>query len=212
MGEIDREYAHSVMPMPYSHLKWETTEDPIRKSVFRNTNMYLFDIYGMLRTLPPLDKDGGGGNFSATLALLCVIDGLAKWIWPATTDWEQRFKRLIRCRLPWGPEGKGKWVDKGNAAHQLYKEFRNPLVHELANDAKASSRPAGYVEPVIGKWGNIPDELHDIETIDALAEWNKDWPILRESADVQGNPRYELTVPALYWAVKRMANEMLEKT
>jgi hypothetical protein len=36
--------------------------------------------------------------------------------------------------------------------------------------------------------------------------------MLMESADAQGNLRYKLTVPALYWAVKRMANEMLEKT
>ncbi|MEN8130520.1 MAG: hypothetical protein ABFS45_10080 [Pseudomonadota bacterium] len=164
----------------------------------------------MLRTLPPSDKDGGGGNFSATLVLLCVIDGLAQWRW-STEGQEQRFKRLIRCRLPWGPEGKGKWVDKGNAADQLYTEFRNPLVHELAKDTKASSRPAGYTEPVIGRWGSIPDELHNIEKIDVLDEWNKNWPILTESADVQGNPRYKLTVPALYWAVKRMANDMLEK-
>ena len=185
------------MPMPYSHLKWNIIQDPISKSVFQQANMYLFDIYGMLRTLPPSDKDGGDGNFGTTLVLLCVIDGLAKWICP-TAGQEQRFKRLIRRRLPWGPEGKGKWVDKGNAADQLYTEFRNPLVHELANDTKASSRPAGYVEPVIGKWGVIPDEFRDIEKIDALAEWNKDWPILMESVDPQGNPRYKLTVPALY--------------
>jgi hypothetical protein len=139
---------------------------PNSESVFQHTDMYLFDTYGMLRTLPPSDKDGGGGNFSATLVLLCLIDGLAKWIWP-TADPEQRFKGLIRCGLPWGPEGKGKWVDKGNAADQLYTEFRNPLVHELAKEKdtkpKPSSRPAGYVEPVIAKWGSIPDELHDIE-------------------------------------------------
>lgn len=129
--------------MPYSHLKWDTIQEPIRQRVFQHTDMYLFDIYGMLRTLPPSDKDGGGGNFSATLVLLCVIDGLAEWRWP-TVRQEQRFKRLIRCRLPWGPEGKGKWVDKGNAADQLYTEFRNPLVPELAKEkgARARSRPA----------------------------------------------------------------------
>jgi hypothetical protein len=172
--------------------------------------MYLFDTYGMLRILPPPDKDGGGSNFSVALVLLCVIDGLAKWSWP-NDDQEERFKRLIRYQLPWGPEGKGKWVDKGNAADQLYTEFRNPLVHELANDKKARSRPPRYVEPVIGRWGLIPEELRDIEKIDALADWNKGWPILMEAADSQGNPRYKLTAPALYWAVKKMADEMLEK-
>lgn len=61
------------------------------------------------------------------------------------------------------------------------------------------------------KWGSIPDELRDIEKIDALDEWNKDWSILMESADTKGNPRYKLTLPALYWAVKRMTNDMLEE-
>ena len=43
-------------------------------------------------------------------------------------------------------------MDKGNAADQLYTEFRNPLVHGPANDTKGQ---------LIGKWGSIPDELHD---------------------------------------------------
>jgi hypothetical protein len=55
------------------------------------------------------------------------------------------------------------------------------------------------------------EEPQDIEKIDALDEWNKNWPILTESADGQGNPRYKLTVTALYWAVKRMANDMLDE-
>ena len=53
-------------------------------------------------------------------------------------------------------------MDKGNAADQLYTEFRNPLVHGPANDTKGQ---------LIGKWGSIPDELHDIEKIDALLFW-----------------------------------------
>ena len=194
--------------MPYSPLNWRTLQDPMRQVVY-HTDMYLFDTYGMLRTLPPSDKDGGHGLFSATLVLLCVIDGLAGWRWPTICQ-EQRFKKLIRCQLRWGPEGKRKWMDKGTAAVLLYTEFRNPLVHELAmeKDTTTISRPA---EPAIKKWGNIPDELHDIEKIDALPEWNQDWPILADSADVKGSPRYKLTVSALYWAVKKMANEMLDQ-
>ncbi len=197
--------------MPYCHLKWKTIQDPSKKSIFEHTDMYLSDTYGMLRTLPPSDGDGGGGNFSATLVLLCVIDGLAKWRYPNVDNKDgKRFKKLIRDELPWGLVGKGKWVDKGNAADQLYTEFRNPLVHELAKDTKASSRPSGYSEPVIGKWGSIPKEYHDIVKIDALSKWDEGWPILAESTDRKGNPRYKLTVPALYWAVKNMANKMLE--
>jgi hypothetical protein len=39
-------------------------------------------------------------------------------------------------------------------------------------------------------------------------------PLMTATLDlghVQGNPRYKLTVPALYWAVKIMANDMLDE-
>ena len=122
--------------MSYTQLDYQTLQDPRLKEAFHHADMYLFDAYGMFRGLPPAGGDGGGGNFSIALVLLCVIDGLAAEVWPGRDqekEQEKRFKHLIRCRLPWGPEGKGKWVDKGNAADQLYTEYRNPLVHELAS-------------------------------------------------------------------------------
>lgn len=142
------------------------------REIFDHANGCMFDIYNMLRLMAP---NGGGCNYSAALVLLSVIDGLATEVWPGSDqeeDQEKRFKRLIRNKLPWGPEGKGKWVDKGNAADQLYTEFRNPLVHQLAWDKAASSRPFGYVEPVIGKWGPLPCDMRDMAKIDALPAWN----------------------------------------
>lgn len=198
--------------MSYTHLKWRPLRDSHLKEVFEHTDMYLFDAYGMLRGLPPAGGDGGGGNFSIALVLLCIIDGLAAEVWPGRdreTDQEKRFKRLIRCRFPWGPEGKCKWVDKGNAADQLYNEFRNPLVHDLAQDKAASSRPAGYVEPIIGKWGSIPNDMQDIAKIDALPRWDNAWPILSQTNDDRGNPRFKLAVAGLYWAVKQLAKDMV---
>ena len=35
--------------MPYRHLKWDTIQDPTRRTVFQHTDMYLFDTYGMLQ-------------------------------------------------------------------------------------------------------------------------------------------------------------------
>ncbi len=147
--------------------------------------------------------------------LLCIIDGLAAEVSPGRDgegNQEKRFKRLIRDRLPWGPEGKDKWFDKGKAADQLYCEFRNPLVHELAGDKPVKSRPAGYVEPVIGKWGIVPDCVRDIAKIDALIEWDKSWPVLYESNDNLGEPRLKLSAAALYWAVKQLAKDVLAET
>lgn len=106
--------------MSYTHLDYVSLQDPL-KSVFHHADMYLFDTYGMFRTLPPAGGDGGSGLFSIALVLACVIDGLAAEVWPGGDNQEQRFKKLIRCKLPWGAEGKGKWLDKGNAADQLYK-------------------------------------------------------------------------------------------
>lgn len=198
--------------MSYTHLDYQILQDPRFKAVFHHVDMYLFDAYGMFRSLPPAGGDGGGGNFIIALALLCIIDGLAAEVWPGRDgekDPKKRFKRLIRCRLPWGPEGAGKWVDKGNAAAQLYNEFRNPLVHELAQDKVATSRPDGYVEPIIGKWGAIPGDIQDIAKVDALPKWDDAWPILSESTDNQGKPRYKLAAAGLYWAVKQLANDMI---
>ena len=196
--------------MPYSHLNCQTITDPVVRKVFEHADHYFHDVYAMLRLLPPKDGDGGGGNFTITLALLCIIDGLAREIWPgqsAFKDPEKRFKTLISRRLPWGkPEGKDKWLQKGIAADHLYCEFRNPLVHELASDKPATSRHPGYVEPIIGKWGDLPTELRMIAKVDGLPEWNDEWPVLSEGEpDENGKPRLKLVAAGLYWAVKRLA-------
>jgi hypothetical protein len=199
----------------YSHLPHQTITDPSARRVFEHADYYLHDVYGMFRFLPPKDGDGGGGNFVIVLALLCIIDGLAREIWPGRLtmkDPEQRFKKLISDRLPWGTiQGKGKWLQKGIAADQLYCEFRNPLVHELASDKPAASRQVGYVEPIIGKWGDLPVDLHSIAEVDQMTEWNVAWPVLSEGgADENGKPRLKLVAAGLYWAVKHLAITLLD--
>lgn len=201
--------------MPYLHLHYQTVADPHVRKVFEHANHYLHDVYGMFRFLPPKDRDGGGGNFTIALALLCVIDGLAREIWPsqlALQEPDRRFKTLISRRLPWGqPEGKGKWLQKGTAADQLYCEFRNPLVHELASDKPAASRFNNYVEPIIGKWGDLPKELQAIDAVDCLGQWDDAWPILSEGGlDEDGKPRLKLVTSGLYWAVKQLSSKLLD--
>jgi len=200
--------------MTYAPLDFQSIENRELKKVFRHANAYLHDVYGMFRLLPPEDADGGGGNFSIVLVLLCIVDGLATEVWPGRQDvpkQENRFKRLIRCRFPWGPEGSGQWVQKGNAADQLYSKSRNPLVHELGRDKTAASRPADFDEPIIGKWGPLPTEWQDIAKIDALTAWNDGWPIFSE-IEADGKPsRYKLCAAGLYWAVKDLAREMAQE-
>jgi len=196
----------------YQHLPYSSLNNESKRQIFEHTDMLLHDVYGILRMLPPEDEDGGGGNFSVALILLCILDGLATSVWP-TRDVERspkkRFKRLIRERLPWGPEGKGKWVDIGTAAAQLYAELRNPLVHQLALDTgpKTRSRPASYEEPGIGPWGKIPESLQDITVIDSMSKWDDAWPVFYEQPD--RGPRYKLATAPLYWATKRTALDMI---
>jgi len=198
--------------MTYSSLNLDRVTDCCLKALFQRANALLHDVYGIFRMLPPKDGDGGGGNFVAALALLCIIDGLANAVWPTkdgVLDQETRFKKLIVSKLRWGPEGKDKWVDKGNAADQLYTEFRNSLVHDLAQDRPSSSRPKGYKEPVIGTWGKIPEKNRTIAEIDAMTVWNDDWPIFYVDRAKQKEPKYKLSGVALYWAVKNMTEKML---
>jgi hypothetical protein len=88
--------------MSYTHLDYQTLQGPIKK-VFRHADTYLFDTYGMFRGLPPAGGDGGKGDFRIVLVLMCVIDGLAAEVWPRCGAQEQRFKKLIRCKLPGVP-------------------------------------------------------------------------------------------------------------
>ena len=76
--------------------------------------------------------------------LLCVIDGLAREIWPTRfkmKDQEQRFKTLIAARLPWGAlQGKGKWLQKGVAADRQ-------LISPVSQSARA--RACVLIKPVL---------------------------------------------------------------
>ena len=95
--------------------------------------MRLHDVYGMF-TLPGDDGKGGGCNYVNTLVLLCVVDGISREFYPSrlVKDQEKRFKKLLRDKLYWS--AKGLWIDKAEAALELYLDVRNPLVHELGGE------------------------------------------------------------------------------
>lgn len=196
--------------MAYRHLDYNTIKATNLRKSFHRADLYLRDVYGMFRGLPPAGGDGGGGNFAMALVLLCVIDGLARIAWP-NDEQEKRFKALITRRLHWGAPGrKSRWFNRANGAKQLYLEFRNTLVHELAQDKPAKSRPSGFTEPVIARWGEIPETMRDIALLDALPTWNDAWPILYHgSNDEDGKPRLKLVTAALYWAVKNVAEQLV---
>jgi hypothetical protein len=196
--------------MPYRPIPYEKVKDPTKRDVFRRANMYLSDVYSMLRIRPGRGQTGASGmcNFSFALVLLCVIDGLSTGIYPTTRKarkQETRFKRLIRDKLPWGAAQNG-WIEKGPAAKWLYVEFRNPLTHELGKDVSATRRAADLYQPVVFRWQ--PGGLKTMDWVDRQRDWSSAWPILSWQPYKTGK-RLCFSGAALYWAVKKMTTDLL---
>jgi hypothetical protein len=194
--------------MPYKNIPYPQTSHPVLNRVFRNADLYLSDVYGMF-DLPLKGSDHGAAcNFAIVLVLLCVLDGIARDVYPTLIfgEQEKRFKKLIKDRLYWGPQAEG-WIDKAEAAALLYSEFRNPLVHELAQNRVSKTRRTGFGEPVIGKWGRVPDRYRNASRIEAFARWNTAWPTIY--VQTRGARKMmKLSAAALYWSVKALTNNL----
>ena len=136
--------------MPYTPVSYNQIADAfVRDDVFRRADWLLRDAYGMFALPPPSLPDAGGGNWTITLVLLCIVDGISCHVYPtdaSAPDQQQRFKRLINNKLHWGLPNKG-WYHKQTAAARLYTEFRNPLVHELPIDTNRFARAVDFTSP-----------------------------------------------------------------
>jgi hypothetical protein len=192
-------------PLDYNHIQHE-----ILRQILLHCDLLFRDLYQIFKIRSEDLTDDGAGNFTIAVMLLCIIDGLAVNLYPTKSiyDQEQRFKKLIRDKLPWGAAGKH-WMEKGMAAKQLYLELRNPLVHELGADKATSIRQKGHSEPRVGKWGNVPKELQDIDQVEDMQEWNNDWPILAFMNNDKGNRYAQFNGAAMYWAVKKMIADLI---
>ena len=197
----------SYKPLQYDHI----SDTFLKDEVFRRADLLLRDVFGMF-TLPPASlPEAGGGNWAIALVLLCIIDGISCHVFPTEArvkGQEKRFKYLIRSKLYWGPPKKG-WYDRDKAAAVMYAELRNPLVHELAIDKPAKSRPREYYESAVGKWGFVTAQ--DIAAIDGMYVWNDDWPTLGVE-DYKDGKRLKLSCAALYWTVKQLVNDLAADT
>ncbi len=60
-------------PIPFEAVK------PEHKKTFEHANMYLHDVYGIMRGLPPAGGDGGGGTFVAATALLSLLNAFSNF-------------------------------------------------------------------------------------------------------------------------------------
>ena len=196
--------------MSYQPLNCSKVSHPVLQRAFSNADALLFDVFGMFPRDSEPDIDRGGCNFSIVIVLLCIVDGVARDIYPTrlVKDQEKRFKRLLTQKLPWS-ESNGKWIEIAEAARNLYLELRNPLVHELGQDKVTGARRSGFLEPKIGHWGEIDEEFRNIARIDELNEWNDDWPVLYVQKDIGGS-RIKVCCAALYWSVKHMVQDLID--
>ncbi|MBI5135790.1 MAG: hypothetical protein HZA24_00475 [Nitrospirae bacterium] len=203
--------------MPYRHLPYETISNPEFRKVFHHADMLFHDVYGMFKR-PEVDGGGGGCNFSIALVLLCVIDGFGSEVYPTRVDSHgkpikpgDRFKGFVRDKLL--PQATWRDTDPNKAAEDLYKQFRNPLVHALAGDEPDAKKERGNLaeaEPVIGKWGLIHEDNWDIDLFDTVDEWSARWPLLFRHESEDGSCM-KLCCAALYCALKRTAMDLIKE-
>ena len=196
--------------MSYQHLNWKAVSHPVLRKVLSHADTLLLDVFKMFQSYSKSPLDLSRFNFSIVIILLCIVDGIARDIYPTqqVKDPEKRFKRLLRDKLPWS-QSSGSWIDIAEAARHLYLEFRNPLVHELGQNKVTRARRPGFLEPKLGPWGEIDEDSQDIELIDGLGAWNDKWPVLYVQEDDDG-PRIKVCCAALYWSVKHMVQDLME--
>lgn len=200
--------------MPYQRIQWAHITDPNVKAIIHRADLLLGDVYTMCCKHPLKKTNAGGCQFSAVLVLLCIIDALATYVYPATKSMqkrkgvqEKRFKKLIREQLYWPASS----MNKAQAASVLWKEFRNPLTHATGLDEIAQHKRSGLDEPVAGIWGDVQPQR--ISQVDRRKSWPDSWPILapdrRTLRAATGKPaRLALTVAALYWSVKKLVRDL----
>lgn len=173
--------------------------------------MMLHDLYQIFKIPLTEAEQGGAGNFTIAVILLCIVDGLSVYLYPTKPvvgDQKKRFKKLLRKKLYWGSVEK-EWVEKDIAAKQFYNELRNLLVHELGADMWTSGRIDNHSEPRIGKWGSIPEASRDIDIIQDMSIWNDDWPILKIDRDDNGEEFVQFSGAVMWWVVKRMIIDLI---
>lgn len=198
--------------MTYRHVDTSKLSHPVLQVAAARADRLLHDVYGMFSL--PGKEERAGGAISPSRWSSCV------WSmgWPASFirhAWSKTKKSVSRnyCAISsiWPTSAAGSlWIDKDEAALQLYLDVRNPLVHELGGEKAPRAKKKGHNEPVASKWGMIEESCRNVGYIDGLENWNEKWPTMyMKNASGDGRPCTKLCIAALYWSVKRMLRELV---
>ncbi|NWH08004.1 MAG: hypothetical protein HXY22_05040 [Alphaproteobacteria bacterium] len=191
---------------PLNYKVFSKNSDPENEEFFRKLDSLFHDVYGMFSSLPPAGGDGGGGNFSIALVLICILDAIGK----KKHEGSQRviFNRVVQ-EMTWpcidGHIGRCEFADI------VYVEIRNILVHAAGvDDSRSWARPQNYKEPNLDKWNTIKPEFRHIEYIDTMQCWPKEWAIVENDKDGR---KYIFNLAGLYYLTKELAkNYLIEKS
>ena len=195
--------------MTYAHVPIEHIKDPSLKRVFTHASALLADTYSMLGVRPRARSQAGQCNFAIGLVLACIVDGLATEVWPVepADDQLERMTILLDKHLRWGKKVDG-WVTKTEAAQVLYHEVRNPLVHNLGADTRWRGRRRGFAEATL-----IPEtrdqKIPSPDELERVTTWPSNSPVIwTKEKTAAGLARFAVSVPALYWHVKKLTSDL----
>jgi hypothetical protein len=168
-------------------------------------DMQLGDVRDLLRLPMPEAGLDSGHNFSSAAVLVNLIGGASVWFYDASeeglrnrTDRSRRYRETLERYWPW----EGELIEPQDVVQVLYAHARNPLAHSFGMPDPAEAKLIS-----IRKSPLTEGQIGELDTATGRPGWVG--PTI--TAGRVGSPghSYELSVPALYWAVQRLLRMLL---
>ncbi len=196
--------------MPYEPINLDQIEIPesVRMLVAKRIDPVLRDVRTMLAF--PRELGEVGFNLTATPALFSIIGGLSRVFFSNVKGDRESFP-MVAERYPLSEEPQRAIRDAQRFSTELYKTYRNSLIHSFGLSVKWSNDNNRYhVEtmenvPKIVRHSLAPPEkqLDELENASGRPDWLE--PTLAERDNV-----VRLCPDALYWGVRRLVRLLAE--
>jgi len=171
-------------------------------------DMQLADVRDLLRLPLPDHGLDSGQNFSAAATLVNLIGGASVWFYDASEeglsnrqDRARRYDGVLKKYWAWDD---GEAVSAGVGGSVLYSYARNPLAHSFGMPDPADDD--GIIIRIV-KRPLVGSEILELDQFEVRPAWLP--PTVAQSAEVKSSRAYDLSVPALYWGVRRLIFTLL---